>query len=435
MNRRDFLRILAASVTVLGMERGDTPAAPEDPDALTDSLSERIERLRKGECRLTFLRPDGRPLANATVHLRHLKHEFLFGCAIPNPSGLLHRLPDEQARATLESRFLQLFNYATTENAAKWVCTEPEERRYTFGDLDAIVAWCEAHNVRLKGHCLVWGTRGPQGIPDWVRPYEGRALRDLLRRRVESLVSRYAGRIPVWDVVNEPLHALWLHDRLGPDYVADALTWAREADPSAQLLVNEYEGLVGKAAEFADLALRLRESGAPLDAIGEQAHDPPLWYSGRALRDALDTLATAGLPIHLTEFTFPSDLRPIVGGPRDSRWTEEAQGLFYEHCYRAFFAHPAVEAITMWALWDGSTWKPAGGILRPDLSPKPAFEALDRLINHEWRTKETLRTDAAGRCSLRAFYGHYEVRLNGGPQSCPISLLRHGPRDLTLTLA
>ncbi len=432
--RRDFLRSAGAAVGALCLGCEKRHVAGEQSDGGANVVEAQIEQVRKGEATLRFVRPDGKPLAATEVEIRQTGHEFLFGCAIPNPGGLMRRFASGEQFEAFQARFLQLFNYATTENAAKWVVVEPQEGQYRFEDLDTIVEWCAAHGVRLKGHCLVWGTRGPQGVPDWLRAYEGERLREKVRERVQMMVSRYGERIPVWDVVNEPLHANWFGERLGLGYVADALRWAREAGPDAKLIVNEFEGLRRRAAEFAGHAKRAREQGVPLDAIGEQAHDPPMWYSGQLIKDTLDTLATVGVPVHLTEFTYPSDGREVVGGPPGAVWDEETQGAFYEHCYRAFFAHPAVEAITMWALWDGSSWKPGGGILRPDLSPKPAFEALDRLINHEWRTEATLVTDADGRASLHAFFGEYEAKIEGVAGAQRFALRRGGPSEIMVRL-
>jgi len=51
-----------------------------------------------------------------------------------------------------------------------------------------------------------------------------------------------------------------------------------------------------------------------------------------------------------------------------------------------------VASITWWDLSDRFAWQNApAGLVRADLSPKPAYRVLDRLINHLWRT------DAAGR--------------------------------------
>jgi len=51
------------------------------------------------------------------------------------------------------------------------------------------------------------------------------------------------------------------------------------------------------------------------------------------------------------------------------------------------------------------------GILRNDMSHKKAFDVLDRLINHEWQTEESLVTDENGRAYFNGFYGDYNVTV------------------------
>jgi len=45
------------------------------------------------------------------------------------------------------------------------------------------------------------------------------------------------------------------------------------------------------------------------------------------------------------------------------------------------------------------------------MNPKPAFEALDQLINHQWKTNLTVKTDARGRAQFRGFHGQYAVAV------------------------
>ncbi|OQB42541.1 MAG: hypothetical protein BWY09_00445 [Candidatus Hydrogenedentes bacterium ADurb.Bin179] len=44
------------------------------------------------------------------------------------------------------------------------------------------------------------------------------------------------------------------------------------------------------------------------------------------------------------------------------------------------------------------------------LQPKPAYQALDRLINQEWKTEYTGKTDADGRLVFRGFAGNYQIK-------------------------
>jgi hypothetical protein len=67
------------------------------------------------------------------------------------------------------------------------------------------------------------------------------------------------------------------------------------------------------------------------------------------------------------------------------------------------------------------------GLLEKDLSPKPVYHTLDRLINNEWKTSVTATTDNNGMVSARGFYGTYDIivhKPDGTTQTFSFSLLR-----------
>jgi len=43
------------------------------------------------------------------------------------------------------------------------------------------------------------------------------------------------------------------------------------------------------------------------------------------------------------------------------------------------------------------------------MAPKPAFHAMNTLINNEWKTRLTLKADANGKVAFRGFKGTYRV--------------------------
>jgi GH35 family endo-1,4-beta-xylanase len=415
MSRRRFLALAAAWAGALMRPSALRASAPgvqvTGKDAeIIGAARARIHKIRKSEVKLRFLLPSGEPAAGARFEARQARHRFLFGCALPNPRGFARRLGDPKNAERFERLFVRLFNYATTENAAKWSVVEQEEGKPDYSQVDELLRWCEARNITLKGHTLAWGTRDGQGVPGWLRQRSAGQIRELLESRVRSVVGKYRGRIRLWDVVNEPLHATWFEQTLGQGCIAEAYRWAHEADPGAKLVLNEFGNFMGENAAFAALAEKLLQSGAPIHALGIQAHDPPLWYRADEVAAVIDRLAQVGLPIHITEFTYPSDGRPIAHGP-EGAWNEQWQAQFYAQFYTLCFAHPSVEAITTWAMWDGSTWLPGGGIVRQDLSPKPAYQALDKLINDEWRTSASGEADGRGAATFSGFHGAYEITV------------------------
>ena len=64
------------------------------------------------------------------------------------------------------------------------------------------------------------------------------------------------------------------------------------------------------------------------------------------------------------------------------------------------------------------------------MTPKPAYNALDRLINHEWRTH--LFGECEGEFSFRGFFGEYEIEVceNGKTETYTVMLDKNGEVSL-----
>jgi len=54
------------------------------------------------------------------------------------------------------------------------------------------------------------------------------------------------------------------------------------------------------------------------------------------------------------------------------------------------------------------------GLLRADMSPKPAYERLRDLIRRGWWTRADATADVKGEVALRAFAGEYEISVSDG---------------------
>jgi len=86
--------------------------------------------------------------------------------------------------------------------------------------------------------------------------------------------------------------------------------------------------------------------------------------------------------------------------------------------YTFLFSHPSVQAITWWGLSDLGAWQGApAGLLREDMSPKPAYERLMQLIHQDWWTNINSKTNAQGKVIIRGFYGQYLLTVKSGTQS------------------
>ena len=251
---------------------------------------------------------------------------------------------------------------------------------------------------------------------------------------MREIVSRYQGRIDIWDVVNEATHladkrnktkmADWAAALGAVPYVAEHLKVARAANPQATLLVNDYR----IEPAYYKILDSLRDNGKLLfDTVGIQSHMHGGVWPLHKVWDTCDTYGKLGLPLHFTEST-------IVSGPRKGpgeNWGattaegEARQAELTAKFYTALFAHPAVQAITWWDFSDLGAWQGApAGWLRRDMSPKPVYErlmALDqrRMVDEDRSDHRCPRPGQAARLLRHAPHhgpvAEWPVSGQGGP--------------------
>jgi len=382
-------------------------------EQLSATASERIERHRKSEVTVIVRTPDGKPFAGAELSLTQTRHAFLFGCNIFRWG----RIPDPQREELYRQRFAAIFNYATLP--FYWRGYEWERGKPNHGYTERVVAWCQEHGIVCKGHPLVWDH--PASSPEWL-PDDFAEIERLSMQRVRDIVQRFAGRIDIWDVVNEPTHlgpsspnktkmAAWGTHIGAVAYTALHLKVAREANPKATLLVNDYRT---DDAYLRILQQLKDEQGRWLfDVVGIQSHMHGGVWSPQRTWQVCERFAQLGLPLHFTETTIVSG-SPIGPGKwgQTTPEGEERQAEATVRFYTILFSHPAVQAITWWDFSDDGAWMGApAGWLRRDMSPKPVYERMLGLIKGEWWTKVSGKTDRKGTWRTRACYGDYELTI------------------------
>jgi len=370
-------------------------AAEKREQEIVAATAAAIDKHRKSGCTLRLVDSAGRALAGAKVSVEQVRHEFLFGCNI----YMFDRYGDAARDEAYKRRFEEMFNYATV--GFYWRSYEPQRGKPNYAYTDKVVQWCRQRGIRMKGHPLLWGDQA--GIPPWSK---GQPPAEVQQQRVREIMTRYQGAIEFWEVVNEPSH-------LREPKIDEPYRWARQADPRAYLIVNDYYVLADGGPGFFRLLSRAIADGVPFDGIGIQAHEPrTMRFPLDRVQSILDKYAALGKELHITEFTPTSGGAKITGSHREGVWDEQAQAEYAVKFYRVCFAHPAIRAITWWDLCDQGAWLKGGGMLRADMSPKPVYEQLKRLIHEEWTTRLTATAaDADGRLSFRGFRGRYRLTV------------------------
>jgi len=367
-----------------------------DEDAELGRTEEDIDRYRKGNGSIVVLN-GGEPVGGAAVSIEQMGHEFLFGCNI----YMFERFDAEEENEIYKASFEDLFNYATT--AFYWRSYEPRRGEPNYYYTLRVVDWCRERGIRLKGHPLLWDHEA--GLPMWSGGSQ--PAPEIQERRVREIVKLFGSSIEFWEVVNEPSHCSGIK-------IDDPYRWALDQDPGAYLIVNDYHVLADGHPPFYRLLEEAIENGVPFSGIGIQAHEPRMMrFPLHEVRGYLDRYSKLGKDLHITEFTPTSGGQEVIGS--EGFWDEESQADYAEKFYRVCFSHPDVIAITWWDLCDRGSWLEGGGLLRNDLSPKPAYDRLRRLIWEEWQTSLEGRTGEDGRFEFDGFYGKYDISIDGYP--------------------
>ena len=272
-----------------------------------------------------------------------------------------------------------------------------------FGPADTVVDFAVGNRLVLRGHNLLWYYR----TPSWFFHLPSRAAKEqAVVTRIRTLVGRYRGKVSSWDVVNEPIEpkdgrpdglrkAVFL-DALGPGYLDLAYRTARDADPAARLVVNEYDIELDapeqdrRRAALVAVLRGMRARGTPVDAVGIEGHlrakgGPPL--SVAKLRRFLAEIADLGLEIQITELDVTDEAAPADIARRDRLVADT-----YRRFLDAGLVEPAVKMVVTWGLSDRHSWivrketnpvrwRKDGLPSRPlpfdaELRPKPAFAAI-----------------------------------------------------------
>lgn len=281
----------------------------------------------------------------------------------------------------------QQFSSLTPENEMKWSSIEADRGVFTFGPADAEVQFAEQHHQLVRGHNLVWHNQ----LPTWLTSgsFTNAQLAEILRQHIFTEVSHFRGKIWQWDVVNEPfnedgtLRATIWEQALGPNYFADVLRWAHEADPHAKLFLNDYniEWIGPKSDAMYALVKSLKEQHVPIDGVGFETH-LGLQYGLPGMQDNLQRFADLGLDVSITEM----DVRMILPATPDLLAT---QASWYAQVMQACIAVRRCVDFTVWEYTDKYSWIPgfftgqgAADIYDENLAPKPAYAALIDALEH-----------------------------------------------------
>jgi endo-1,4-beta-xylanase len=302
--------------------------------------------------------------------------------------------PSQLSEPAYASTLAREFNMVEAEDAMKWWILRPDQDTFDFRPGDEVVRFAQAHQMKVRGHCLVWGRYNP----DWLTQshFTPQQLSQLLHEHITRVMQHCAGQVFAWDVVNEALDengavrdSLWYNQPgiglsgQGTAYIEQVFRWARQADPHALLFYNEAEGegLNRKSDVIYAMVKDFKLRGVPIDGVGLQLHVPALDADIPAIAANIARLTALGVQVHITELDVSLSVS-ANGLPRSEDLTRQAE--VYRGIVRACLNNAGCTAIQTWGFtdkysWIGSHSHGARGHALPfdrTYAPKPAYRAV-----------------------------------------------------------
>lgn len=437
----------------------------EQKEFLEEKIDCGIEQYRKGYANLVVKDCEGNPVPGAKIKLNQKSHEFKFGANL----FMLDELETDEKNEAYKKYFADIFNMATLP--FYWDATEPEkgktryskdsEKIYRRPAIDLCIEFCEKHGIEPREHALAYDAF----FPKWLYGASVLEVKNALERRYREISERYKDKIPTIEVTNEmewEKGKTTFYDE--PDYVEWCFKLAEKYFPANQLVINEWTGLAwGDRCRATDKYYAYIKAamlnGAKIDAIGMQYHmfykaedefqDTRPYYNPENLYKHMDLYSNFGKPIQVTEVTIPAY--------SNDEEDEAIQAEIIEKLYSIWFSHPNVEQIIYWNLVDGYAhlWDPSpekikasqgdmtlgenyyyGGLLRFDMTPKPAYYAIKNLIENKWHTEVEAVSNVNGKAMFKGFYGKYdvEIEVDGKVVNKEINLSAKGNKEFAIEM-
>ncbi len=304
-----------------------------------------------------------------------------------------------------QQAIIRHFNSIVAENCMKCEKIHPEKDSYNWQPADEFVEFGVKNNMEIIGHCLIWHSQcAPWFLVNEKGDYvSADTLRQRMKDHIYAVAGRYKGKIKGWDVVNEAImedgsyRKSPFYEILGEEFIPLAFQYAHEADPDAELYLNDYSmAEKGKRETYVRLIKQLKERGLRIDGIGMQSHVGLDYPDLTEYEKSLKAFAAAGVNVMVTELDLTALPAPVGGAnisdtaeyndslnpykdglpvDMDAKWNSRMKSLMDIYLRNA----DAITRVTAWGVCDGDSWR--NGWPVPGRTDYPLF--LDR--NHEMK--------------------------------------------------
>ena len=291
------------------------------------------------------------------------------------------------------------FNMLVAENEMKMETLQPQRGQFSFGSADGLVSFAQRNKMAMRGHCLVWHQQQPEWLSSdgkkndkgWTR----KEALEIMKSHITNVMKHFKGKVKEWDVVNECLdddqsiirtnpdaytlrQNVWQR-AIGDDYIDSAFVYARQADPTALLYLNDYDVEMqgkAKAVAFYNIVKRLQQHGIPIDGVGLQCHFSVGDVDSVKLERTIRRFGDDGLKCIITELD--------MGVGSTSAKDLEEQARNYRVVTDIVLNNENCPSMVIWGIKDNDSWRSGSNPLlyTAQLGRKPAWYAVRSALRH-----------------------------------------------------
>ena len=250
----------------------------KDPDNWEEEANKRIEEIRKSNVNITVVATSQQIktfTTDLTLQVSQTSHNFVFGTALDcgHISDCLESDYDDEYCQFANNHY----NMLVCNYRMKIKYVEETQGEYRYKEGDDMVEWAKIHNMRARGHSLLWA-KGSNN-PDWLNDMYGDKFVAAVYDRIDDAVKRYEGYVEHWDVINEMIdqggesHKFYIEHSGDENIRTQIFQRAKELSSETMMFLNDYGVVDNRQGRFTLYQAQIREllgSGAPIDGIGLQ---------------------------------------------------------------------------------------------------------------------------------------------------------------------
>ncbi len=272
-----------------------------------------------------------------------------------------------------------------------WTGIEPEKGKFHFERYDQILDIVERHHLPLLG---VLGYSAAWTGKNWIDPPPHGPFLNYVR----TVVRRYKARVKYWEIWNEPdQKAYWSVDDQTKTYtelLKVVYAAVKQEDPTAVVVLGSsntpfpVRHMYRNGAQLYFDVMNIHPFVNPLlpDAVSQIKGI----YDG--VRRIMEKNNDGAKPIWITELGCPG----VSSQQKDLTWwegaspSEDKQAQFLTDVYEQALTWPGLEKI-FWAFFRDTNQFHDGvdtfGLVRRDFSPKPSYQAYQRIAGARRKAK------------------------------------------------